>query len=682
MSLDEDELRKGLDTRSGEVSPQFRDPLTRSVAESRPPANWMPLIAATTVIALSMTSLGFLIAARHFGRGAAASSSRVTTPSPTANPIVLPGGAQFSAPSTNVVWALANYDHLYRSTDQGNHWEQRPMPAQFGVRPSISFIDDHEGWLLAPGSPTTQCEAADSAIWHTKDAGATWQQVRGAGIAIAQNQCKHGIWFTDARRGFVAASDPNHRPTVYRTSDGGDTWAATTLPDPAYFKSSPGGFTLQVDWIREFGGTLYLEAFGSQDRPDIPHDNQFVLKSTDGGVSWTYVTKVPSRSIVIITETRWLDFTAPGQPMESTNGGQQFHQYASDLDAAATQFVFADANVGYATGETTLQRTVDGGSHWVLISVPGVPVVQPSPTSPRPSPTPPQIVLPTTAQLSVPSANVVWVLIDGYLFRSIDQGLTWQQRTFPRQAGGGNPVISFLDDTYGWLLLPGVPATQCSQASAQLWGTTDGAATWHLVTSVTDQTHDPKGLPFDQCKEYMTFIDSSNGFVAGHDTSRRPFISYTTDGGVTWSQSTLPDPPGFVTNGGGNSLQLISINGFDGVVVAAAANLSGANYAFRSTDGGGHWSYAATLPGAGVAFVTATRWIQVIIPEQSVETTDAGKSWHSFASDYSQAAPVAPQVVFGDASVGYATVRGSIQRTVDGGLHWTPIQTPGVKQIG
>ena len=33
--------------------------------------------------------------------------------------------------------------------------------------------------------------------------------------------------------------------------------------------------------------------------------------------------------------------------------------------------------------------------------------------------------------------------------------------------------------------------------------------------------------------------------------------------------------------------------------------------------------------------------------------------------------------VFGDASVGYATVRGAIQRTTDGGAHWITIKTPG-----
>ena len=36
-----------------------------------------------------------------------------------------------------------------------------------------------------------------------------------------------------------------------------------------------------------------------------------------------------------------------------------------------------------------------------------------------------------------------------------------------------------------------------------------------------------------------------------------------------------------------------------------------------------------------------------------------------------------PEVVFADSLVGYATVRGGISRTVDGGLHWTDVHTPG-----
>jgi photosystem II stability/assembly factor-like uncharacterized protein len=102
-------------------------------------------------------------------------------------------------------------------------------------------------------------------------------------------------------------------------------------------------------------------------------------------------------------------------------------------------------------------------------------------------------------------------------------------------------------------------------------------------------------------------------------------------------------------------------------------------YAFDSTDGGATWAYLATTRSGSnnVTFVSESRWLELIVPGESVETTDAGKTWHAYPSDYSQAAPVAPQIVFGDSSVGYATVRGSIQRTTDAGLHWTYIKTPG-----
>jgi len=102
-------------------------------------------------------------------------------------------------------------------------------------------------------------------------------------------------------------------------------------------------------------------------------------------------------------------------------------------------------------------------------------------------------------------------------------------------------------------------------------------------------------------------------------------------------------------------------------------------YVFLSTDGGASWTYVSTVPGSEgpTAFVTASRWIQLNPPGQSMETSDGGASWHPYTTDYGQAAAVGPDIVFGDASVGYATVRGAIQRTTDGGAHWTQIKAPG-----
>lgn len=385
---------------------------------SRPSISWTPLVAATAVIALSATSIGVLVAARHVGRPGATLVS-----APSARPAVLPGTAQLSAPSTNVVWVLVNYDHLYRSTDRGGHWEQRPMPAQPGVQPVISFVDHHEGWLLAPGSAATQCQDAGAAVWHTTDGGLTWEQLRARGIA--SRQCKTYISFADSMHGFVGAWDDTHPATVYRTSDGGQTWAATTLlPDPPNYQSKGGGVALQVSWIKAFGSNTYLRAIGTP----------FIYRSTDGGASWRWVTKVGSPAVVMVTETRWLDLSAPGQFMESVNGGQQFHPYGSDFNAdtpvGGPQIVFADASVGYATARGTIQRTVDGGRSWVHISTPG--------TEPPPTPAPASSA--RTIQCT-PPPSAGWLS-----FSDSDYGFTIEYPTGDtfEKAGRGNPVAGWM----------------------------------------------------------------------------------------------------------------------------------------------------------------------------------------------------------------------------------------------
>jgi photosystem II stability/assembly factor-like uncharacterized protein len=129
------------------------------------------------------------------------------------------------------------------------------------------------------------------------------------------------------------------------------------------------------------------------------------------------------------------------------------------------------------------------------------------------------------------------------------------------------------------------------------------------------------------------------------------------------------------------TLQARIVRAFGSTLLVSAWQQSGAGslHVFRSTDGGATWAHLASAPeqDGNVDFVTASRWLKLIGPGQSTETTDAGASWHPYPSDYSQAAPIAADFVFGDSLVGYATVRGGISRTVDGGLHWTDLHTPG-----
>ncbi|HET7338046.1 MAG TPA: hypothetical protein VFK22_00740 [Candidatus Dormibacteraeota bacterium] len=297
-------------------------------------------------------------AALHLPASGAASTAAVTE-----TPIPMPVGAQLDAVNADVVWVLI-YDRLFRSVDQGEHWEGRPLPPVHDAM--VSFVDGEKGWLLERGMPATQCDTSSSWIWRTSDAGATWSRVATQGIA--EQQCKENLWFVSDTIGFLTAWDDNHRPTVYRTSDGGLTWSGSVVPDPPGFTTQAGGFTLRVDWIKVFAKTLYLEAWGQ--------DVQYVYRSTDAGTTWSWMTKIPSRYIAMVTESRWLQLVVPGQSMETTTSGQQWHPYDSDFNTdtpvGGPEMVFADPQVGYAEGRGSLQRTNDGGTHWSRIQTPGV----------------------------------------------------------------------------------------------------------------------------------------------------------------------------------------------------------------------------------------------------------------------------------------------------------------------
>ena len=289
---------------------------------------------------------------------------------------------------------------------------------------------------------------------------------------------------------------------------------------------------------------------------------------------------------------------------------------------------------------------------------------------------PTTVPLPSFARVSAPSGSVVWVLVGGVLlFRSTDRGDTWQARPLP--PGLPNLEISFVDDHEGWLSTVGTPATQCQSQSIALWHTADAGKTWERL-SVT-------GIADARCKGQLSFTDRTHGFLVASDPQRAPAIYRTADGGRTWSASPpIPDPPGVTTSPpAGPTLQAGRVRAFGSTLLAPVegpgGGASAVYYVFSSSDGGASWLYAAKAPSADgpLALVTASRWLLIAPPAQSQETTDAGKTWHAYRTDYSQAAPIRPDIVFGDPNLGYATVRGSLQRTVDGGAHWTTIKTPG-----
>lgn len=390
MNIDEQDVRRALDARSAPPSAEFRERLASALSRGPRRADPVPAIASIAAVVLAVAAVGILVTTRQEpapkGVPATKPSPAATSPSPiptltpgslegVLNPppgrIALPADATLSAPSHDVVWALVLSQYLYRSTDDGRTWQQRPLPPFAGQNVEISFISDSEGWLKADGSPETQCNAQSVAIWHTSDAGATWNQLADRGVADAQ--CKKGFAFTDPSHGFLGASDENHKPVIYFTSDGGASWnASAPLTDPPGFTSRQAGGELAAGRVRRFGSVLVVPVSGYQSGSPV----LYVFESNDSGASWAYQAKASNGggSIGFVSATHWLQLITPGQSAETTDSGNSWHLSTSDYSQAAPiapEVDFADGQVGYATVRGGIQITVDGGQHWTEIKTPG-----------------------------------------------------------------------------------------------------------------------------------------------------------------------------------------------------------------------------------------------------------------------------------------------------------------------
>ena len=273
------------------------------------------------------------------------------------------------------------------------------------------------------------------------------------------------------------------------------------------------------------------------------------------------------------------------------------------------------------------------------------------------------ITLPTNVDLSVAPGGVVaaWVGQSRF-FVSSDHGDHWTEAVMPP----GAVTFAFSSKDTG-LAVGGSPAAQCQQQVVGVYRTQDGGRSWLPVK--------PSGIDPARCKDRVT-VTSAGAFLAAWSDRAAPVIYRTTDGGATWTASEpLPDPPGQVTSSGGATLRPYAVAAFGDTLLAAAMGWQH-RYVYRSLDRGAHWQWAATAADSqcGVSFIDATTWWN-----GRQMTVDGGATWTRSAGYPSTAAPICATFAFEGTTAGYATVRGTIWRTGDGGATWQRIPTPGVE---
>ena len=289
----------------------------------------------------------------------------------------------------NTIWIACDINYAYLSTDGGQTWQLRNSGLPSRGLSGICALDDMNCWI----------GTWSGAIYHTSDGGATWTQQ----IAIA-NSFIDGIEMFDANNG-VYYADPtgSGQPYQFRyTTDGGTTW---TLAPNSPIAGNEYGVINAWDWTDQnhfwmcsanlnanpttanvyytstgFTGTfntavlngngsstgLYYEAIAFTDNNNglASSDGSDVMKTTDGGATWT-ATTVPNvggftagnmfgfKDGSNIIHLSLIDYSGIFHVFTTTDFGNSWQEEtipSEGMKNGIGQMQFLNENLGYAGG--------------------------------------------------------------------------------------------------------------------------------------------------------------------------------------------------------------------------------------------------------------------------------------------------------------------------------------------
>lgn len=324
----------------------------------------------------------------------------------------------------------------------------------------MSFLDPSRGWVAAAECPPrTSAGACRVRVYRTEDGGATWAQA--ARFLLSPS----GLSFADAETGWLVGSIgtncgsqtcPN---VIMLTKDGGLTWdrvstVSVDLVDVAAVSASN---------VWALGGLC-------TGQPSCP---AMLLKTASAGQTWASQNlPIDGRAFQIQrlgTRTSLVGgITSAGARISATrDDGAVWQSLAPPCQGQAGSFAFRSAAEGWyvcagapggAVSRLDVLHTVDGGKTWIpLAQVDAGGSAVPTPT----------VGTAATGRVSVafPSSEEGWIASGSGLVRhSADGGKTWITAFDAKERV---LQIQFVDPTHGWIL-----------GTTSVWRTTDAGKTW------------------------------------------------------------------------------------------------------------------------------------------------------------------------------------------------------------
>ena len=468
-------------------------------------------------------------------------------------------GAQFSADSARGV---------YRTTDGGTTWNK-----VLYVSDSTSAIDlrihpTHPDTVYAAmwermRSPTRRKAGGQtSGIYRSTDMGMTWTELT-SGLPSGPTVGRIGIALCQTNPNVLYAlyaDSIGYLDAVYKTTDGGSSWAPTSGQPPYYLYYSYGWYFGQIrvhpsdpDIVYVLGVPLYRTTNGGSSWYDVSgsqhvdhHALEFdptnlnhivdgndggVYYSTNGGTVWTKsynlpITQFYAATIDELNPERTYGGTQDNGTLRTLTGNLDDWQMILGGDGFYCIVDYTNANTIYAEYQWgNLEKSTDGGYSF---------------SSATNGINPYDRTNWSTPVIMDPNDNLVLYYGANRLYKTTDGAGYWTAISGDLTNGPGTGNL-----TYGTITTIAVAQTNddvvyVGTDDANVWVTTNGGTDWNSInTGLPDRWVTRVAVdPTDEAIAYVTF----SGY---RYDAPLPHVYRTTNFGTTWDDisSNLPEVP-------------------------------------------------------------------------------------------------------------------------------------------
>jgi photosystem II stability/assembly factor-like uncharacterized protein len=497
------------------------------------------------------------------------------------------GKVRFIGHSKGIITGFSG--EVLSTSDGGALWKVTQPDQWWNEWHDISFVDSMHAWMVGSWG----------SVFETSDGGESWVNRSIPGLDSRElTSCL----FLTRTTGFVLVSDyiGGTNNYIMRTTDEGATWQVCATVVNQFLESI--AFSDPLNGI--------VAGYGANPTHGTL-DSAVVLRTTDGGLSWSYSSSgIPKCGLEDICHVGGGTFVAVGNDIHlSTDGGRHWADVGGG-NAYLNAVAFNHSGQGMACGEWgSVWTSQDSGHTWSEAT--------------------------NDYRREITSMSILdeKTAITGGddIRKSTDGGVTWKTiRT------GWSGACRFWDEKHG---------LYTDYAPSWIWSTTDGGGTWSIKFESTGWL---RGI---------CCVDSNTAFVVGDNGE----IVRTTDGGSSWDVLASN-----ITDGLNGVAFWDRYNGIavgDGGTIVRTSDM-GATWQAQSV-GDYDYLFDASLVGAATAFVSGHGVV--------LKTTDRGNSWVSVdyspqgfkPNDYLQS------VSFFDENLGTVVEpMGGIHTTTDGGQTW------------